>query len=258
MKTGEGLVLSKLPYKDSHLICRLLTRQGYKDSILFYGGLGGGKKSKPSFLEVGNLIQFTPANSKRYSDLSGCKEYKVQWQHKNVKGHFRAFFLRNFIVELVDKISVESQEDEMLGDEKYFSLLSNAIFYLEDSVMNNKFSLPQQLALFLGKLIQHCGVYPDYQNCSFCDHPLSQNEKPILDFAQGGFSCKACQEDSIIPRIQEVWFWEYFSTIKNVSYKDYEHVENYSLQALKQVLSYFLGQFQIGQHELKSSSFIFH
>ncbi len=255
---AEGLILNKLPYKDSHLICKILTRQGYKDSVLFYGGQGGGKKNKPSQLEVGTLISFTPASSKRYSNLSSCKDFKVQWRHESLKNHFRAFFLLNFFVELLDKISVESYDEENLGEEKYFNLLSNAIFYLEDSVKKESFQLNQHLALFLGKLILHNGIYPGYQNCSFCGVGLKPANVSALDFSQGGFSCKSCQEDKLALRETRNSLWEYFATIKNVSYKNYLDVENHPLEALKQVLVYFLGQFQIGPHELKSSSFIFH
>lgn len=258
MRATEGIILSKMPYKESNLICRLLTRQGYKSSILFYGGLGGGKKNKPSQLEVGSLIEFTPANSKKYSNLSGCKEWKVQWKHEDLKNHFRAFFLLNFFVEIIDKISLESKDDEKLGDEKFFNLLSNAVYYLEDSVQKKNFDLNQHLSLFLGKLIFHNGVYPAYENCFFCNEKLSSKTIAGLDFSQGGFSCISCQEDKLGLQNGTERLWEYFATIKNISYKDYRIVEKYRLEALKQALSYFLGQFQMSPNELKTSSFIFH
>lgn len=258
MQGSEGIVISKMPYKESHLICRLLTRTGNKSSILFYGGQGGGKKNKPSQIEVGSLIEFTPASTKKYSELRGCKDWKVQWRHEELKNHYRAFFLLNFYAEVFDKISMENHREEKTGDEIFFNLLSNAVFYLEDSVKKKNFELTHHLSLFLGKLIFHNGVYPSYENCRFCLIKLSQNNVGQLDFSEGGFSCLGCQEDKETIRNDSFFLWEYFATIKNVSYKDYQNVEKYSLDALKVVLSYFLGQFQIAHHELKTTSFLFH
>ena len=47
----EGLILSKVPYDERHVIANLLLRSGRKVSVVFYGGRGGGKKQKSSILD---------------------------------------------------------------------------------------------------------------------------------------------------------------------------------------------------------------
>ncbi|MCE3011657.1 MAG: recombination protein O N-terminal domain-containing protein, partial [Proteobacteria bacterium] len=53
----EGLVIQVIPQKERDLIARVLLRQGTLTSFYVYGGMGGGKNSKPRLYEPGNLVK---------------------------------------------------------------------------------------------------------------------------------------------------------------------------------------------------------
>ena len=42
----EGIVTSKIPYDERHIIANVILRNGKKVSVVFYGGRGGGPKQK--------------------------------------------------------------------------------------------------------------------------------------------------------------------------------------------------------------------
>lgn len=70
----EGILLSKLPYKDRHLICHMLLRSGKKVGVIFYGGAGGGKKMKSTNLELGHMIKVELKHSNKNKELYSLAE----------------------------------------------------------------------------------------------------------------------------------------------------------------------------------------
>ena len=71
----EGILIRKTPFQERHVMGNVLLRNGKSLSVLFYGGQGGGKKSKPSTLELGHLFSITASPGKNYSDIIRAKEW---------------------------------------------------------------------------------------------------------------------------------------------------------------------------------------
>ena len=73
----EGILVRKTPFQDRHLIGDLVLRSGKKQGVLFFGGMGGGKKIKPNNLEIGKLYKITFQNPPK-GDLIQTKEWQIK------------------------------------------------------------------------------------------------------------------------------------------------------------------------------------
>ena len=92
----EGLVLSKVPYDERHIIANLLLRSGRKVAVVFYGGRGGGKKQKSSIIELGFMLSVELAHAKTNSDIYHAKEWNLVWNHDLIRLDHTAFYLMCF------------------------------------------------------------------------------------------------------------------------------------------------------------------
>ncbi len=202
----EGILLNKIPFKDRHLIGRLLLRNGTILSILFFGGRGGGAKKKTSLLEVGHLLQVQLARAKSGTQLIAAKEWVLKWQHQSIRYHYKSFNLMALYSELIGRLAVEtsaldlSEKDATQG-EGLFILLSNALFYLEKDSSDKKTNLKRHLNYFLGKLLFHLGIYPERTQCALCGLPLGFENDIALSFTHGGFVLR-----SEVERVEEYNF----------------------------------------------------
>ena len=168
----EGILIRKIPHKERDLIGSLLLRNGKTISGVFYGGMGGGKKNKPSILESGRLFEVGFVHKKKElgdGQLVSFRDYSLKWTPKNIRTNYQAFYLLNFFLEFISKVtfqaSLESLDDG--ENEEIFRLLSNAIFYLEKSVTDDLFELETQMLLFLTKAFLELGIAPSFRNCGF-------------------------------------------------------------------------------------------
>ena len=162
----EGILVRKTPFQDRHLIGDLILRNGKKQGVLFFGGLGGGKKVKPNNLEIGKLYEVT-FKSPTKSDLIQTKEWKIKWSHETIRYDYKRFVLLSFICELATLTTLANEDLTDDSDKQYqgiFSVLSNGIFYLE----NEKFSSNEFhfICYYLGKFIADFGVFPQTQKPS--------------------------------------------------------------------------------------------
>lgn len=188
----EGILVRKTPFQDRHIIGDLILRNGKKQGAVFFGGAGGGKKVKPSNLEIGKLYQLQYHNPPK-GDLLQTKEWRVQWSHENIRYDYTRFLLLSFICEISSTIAVPEQDLEDQSDNQFkglFTVISNGIFYLE----NNKIDIGDMnfIIFFLGKLMIDVGIFPDTNKCLDCEKPIMKNQSCFLDTEKGGFSCSNC------------------------------------------------------------------
>ena len=141
----EGIIIHKTPFKERDLICNVLLRSGKKVAIYFYGGRGGGKKTKGSILEVGFMMKITSAPRRKVVDTNIiiAKEYKHIWNSEYIRDNYKAFYLSSFFMEYIGKIALESNHDEISKDDDsgLFRVLSNSLYFLDDSIKNKNFDL---------------------------------------------------------------------------------------------------------------------
>ena len=189
----EGLLLSKVPQGDRHLIAQLLLRNGKRCSVIFYGGQGGGKKFKVSGLEYGHLIRAQVSSSKQVVEVASCQEWSTTWEHEKIRHHHLAFHFMCFTLELIRYLAPEDQ----LGDEHresdqtsagLFRVLSNALFRLEQQLKSQQFHLASEWIIFLSKLLVEQGLFPDREYCVLSGEPLKVGQRLSLVASMGGFA----------------------------------------------------------------------
>ncbi|MCT4642088.1 MAG: DNA repair protein RecO [Bacteriovoracaceae bacterium] len=201
----EGLIIHKTAYKERDLICKLLTRSGKLADVYIYGGRGGGKKSKGSFLEIGHMIKITlnSSSSKKSSDIKVAKEYSLIWESKYIRLNHMAFYLVCFFCEVLQKVSVEEDYDDHKANEEFkglFVILSNILFHMDKSLENKTFNLSKYLFMFLSKLLYEMGSLPHYDYCISCEQDLKKFDLAKFEPQDGGFICIDCltQKDQFL------------------------------------------------------------
>jgi len=191
--TFDGLLIHKTPFQDRHLVGQLLLRSGKRVSVLFYGGMGGGKKMKVSGLEIGHLIQFQTSLNKPGIDLYNSKEWQVKWEHAQIRYNHQAFQLMCFYLEVARSLSGEDHLQDLYretdqAEAGLFKVLSNGLFHLEKMVSEKRFSLESELILFLGKILIDQGLFPHRGQCCISGEEISPQDELALLSEQGGFA----------------------------------------------------------------------
>jgi DNA repair protein RecO len=268
--TLEGIIIQKTPYKERDLICNLLLRSGQKIAVYFYGGRGGGKKAKGSIIEVGFMMRVTLAPRRKTVDsqIKIAKEYQHIWNSEHIRDDYRAFYLSSFYMEYIGKIAIESDLDEATEKEHagLFKVLSNALFFLDESIQKKQFDLNTQLFMFLSKLAIELGITPDINNCLYCGGELSDNGLCLFDPKDGGFACMDCtsKKDEYLSDnkfLQE----EYVGSLKlknnlkrvfQIPYKEYQTLNEITQGQAIAKFNYINFQFGFTKDQLKSWALI--
>lgn len=255
----EGIVISKLPYKERDLIVKLLLRNGLMASFYVYGGQGGGKHHKPSAFEVATMmkVQIKERRSLRQdvSELMVVAEHQRIWEALSIRHDIHAFYLTCLYFEIIQKFAINFHPEETghtNDQEGVFSVLSNALFYLDDAVTKKRFQSPQHLSLFMVKLLFHLGIIPDTEHCGYCGSDLFEEFGASFLIEQGQFSCLQCvtaeNEKGLLFRIKKG---------SQTKYQDYETLLGASFQEADKLIQFFCHHFHLRPVELKSYSLLF-
>lgn len=188
----EGILISKLPYQDKHLIGNLLLRNGNKISVMFYGGQGGGKKNVSSILQVGYLFKVSFGRIKNNFEILSSKEHTEKWYHRNISQNPVGFYLLCFFCEFCQTFAPQITHKDDLdllerSHEGIFRLLSNALFRLDSEVIQNNFDSNFELFIFLTKAMVELGIFPRTETCAISGVEINDNDNVSLSVEQGGF-----------------------------------------------------------------------
>jgi len=255
----EGLVIHRLPYKERDLIVKLLLRNGLVGSFYVYGGQGGGKKHKPNSFETGHMMKIMIKDQRLKMDISDlmiAAEYQRIWEPVTIRHDIKAFYLVCLYFELIQKFGIPFQQGtsdyENRDHEGIFSVVSNALFYIEDSLVKKQFEASQHLTLFMVKLLFHLGIMPDTDNCSYCQSELMENSGVVFMPDLGQFSCFQCtsgeNEKGFLLRIKKGY---------QARYPDYYTFAGTNFSECDKLIHYFCHQFHLRPVELKSYSLLF-
>ena len=206
------------------------------------------------------MLSVEIARAKSFDTVYKASEWNVIWTPNLLRGNFPAFSLMCFYFEIISKLSLEENlhdgEDFQQGG--LFSVLSNGIFFLEQTVKNNTFIKEEQLLLFLGKLVLEQGINPRMKSCIVCDRSLESARSLILLFEKGGFSCHLCFEG--LGGDEGKALWKFLQIIRTESHKDFnfKNLNYQNVSSLSQLLfDYFCFQFQLGPKSFKSLPMVF-
>lgn len=264
----EGILLSKIPYRERDLIGKLLLRSGKRVSVIFYGGRGGGSKMKPSLLELGHMLSVELKRSNENQELYSAKEWSVLWAAEHIRFEHQAFYLLCLMLEMAVKISLEDNlHDEHqqfdLESEGIFRVLSNGIFYLEEAVKNKDFKLGQHLPLFLGKNMLEQGIFPSLENCISCEAPLDLSGHHFLSPEQGGFQCGSCfllahqLPQDIGLSENEKRIYPFMARLVHLAYRDYRQLPELDALQIRELFKFFCYQFHWQLQDFLSLPFLF-
>jgi DNA repair protein RecO len=255
----EGIVVHKVPYKERDLIVKLLLRNGLVGSFYIYGGQGGGKNHKPTIFEIGSMVKIMIKDQRTKidsSDLMISAEHQRVWEPQSIRHDIKAFYLVCLYFELIQKFSIPFQqgtsEYENNDHEGIFSVVSNALFYMEDSLVKKQFNAHQHLTLFMVKLLFHLGIMPDTDNCSYCQADLMENESVVFLAANGQFACLQCS-----PGYNEKGFLLRIKKGYQTKYQDYADFLGTNFSECDKLIQYFCHQYHLRPLELKSYGLLF-
>lgn len=255
----EGIVIHRVPYKERDLIVKLILRNGLLGSFYIYGGQGGGKHHKPSIFEIGSMVKIMTKDQKIKTDTSELMisaEHQRMWEPSLLRHDVKAFYLICLYFELIQKFAINFQpgtsDYNNPDQEGIFSVVSNAIFYIQESLTQKNFVPHQQLTLFMVKLLYHLGIMPDTEHCSYCQSNLMEDDSVIFMPAQGQFACHNCQhgenEKGFLLRIKKGY---------QTRFQDYLELHGTSFPECDKLLQYFCHQYHLRPVELKSYGLLF-
>jgi len=251
----EGIVIHKVPYKERDLIVKLMMRNGTMGSFYVYGGQGGGKHHKPTIFELGSMVRIMIRDQKSSridgNELMIAGETQRLWEPQSIRHNIQAFYLICLFFEILQKFSMNFQvgtsEYENSEHEGIFSVVSNALFHLNDALMKDQFVAHQHMTLFMVKLLFHLGIMPDTDHCSYCGTDLM--EAPGVSFlpANGQFACTKCvtaeNEKGFLLRIKKCY---------QTKYPDYLDLKGTNFQEADKLIHFFCHNFQLRPVELKA------
>lgn len=259
----EGLILSKVPYDERHIIAHLLLRSGRRISVVFYGGRGGGKKQKSSIIELGFMLSVELTTSKSANtEIYHAKEWSLIWHHDLIRANHTSFYLLCFFLEVANRISpvenlhdVHEENTEMVG---VFTALSNALVYLEKSLKEEQFYLHSHAVIFLTKTLLHLGVFPEREHCTLCGIELQGFNDMYLLAEEGGFACPPCMSQRKSYSVQSGReLWELVGHIAHKKYSELGFLKLEYKSLPKMLFHYFCFQFHFEEKDFRTLSMIF-
>lgn len=251
----EGIVVHKVPYKERDLIVKLLMRNGTMGSFYVYGGQGGGKHHKPTIFEIGSMVKIQ-IREKKASRIEGqelmvASESSRLWEPQLIRHNIQAYYLVCLYVEILQKFSMHFQAGESdyssNEHEGIFSVVSNALFYLNEALERNVFLSHQHLSLFMIKLLYHLGIMPDTDRCSYCGTLLMEATGVTFLPANGHFACTQCvtaeNEKGFLLRMKKGY---------QTRYQEYAELTGTNFQEADKLIHFFCHHFQLRTVELKA------
>lgn len=259
----EGLVVQVIPQKERDLVARLLLRQGTMCSIYVYGGMGGGKNSKPRVFEPGSMMRVEARINKTgvAQDLLTAGETNLIWRSDNIRHDSSAFALTCLYLEMTMKTAVNfnHQDEHSTGREHsgLFAVLSNALFHLDQSLGQKEFHWRSHLLLFLSKFLHHLGVMPDESSCVFCGEALEGDVIAPLIQDQGGFSCSSCIQQAGLPISTPLPVRPLLAKAVRTNFKDWREIPEVPLPVNIQLMQFWSYHMQVKLPELTSYQLLF-
>jgi DNA repair protein RecO len=258
----EGLIISKTPYEERHIIANVLLRNGRKVTVIFYGGRGGGTKQKSSIIELGFMLAIELNNSKKNTDIYTAKEWNIIWHHNFIRNNHQAFYLMCFYLEVMNKISPPENlfefhlaDQEMVG---LFATLSNSLFLLEKSLGEKDFFPHSHSVIFFIKLFLHTGIYPEREQCTLCGHNLQEFNDMYLLPDEGGFACPTCMNQRMSFGLQSGReLWELMGHISHKKYSELHDIKLTFKSLPKMLFHYFCFQNHFEEKDFKSQTMVF-
>ncbi|MHA7841793.1 MAG: DNA repair protein RecO [Winogradskyella sp.] len=154
---NQGIVLSKLKYRDNDLIVKCYTKERGVVSYILRGVLKSKKgSSKTIYYQALSQLQFEEV-FKTNRSLQGINDVKFSYIYRSVHSNIYKSSIVLFLSEILSNALKEEEKNESL-----FNYLEIALQYLDNSEQYSNFHL-----LFLLKLTRYLGFQPENKNLEF-------------------------------------------------------------------------------------------
>jgi len=180
----NAIVLKRIPFSDTSIICRMFTEDCGKVSILAKGVLKP-KNISGALLEPINHIHIQYYN-KSNRDIQILKDASFVQQYPQIKNNLTRIILGLAVVEIIDKATLDYNPYPVL-----YRLGWRVLDKLNDASQN--FWLV--FAFFLYQFSIRQGFMPNLKNCSKC---FSELLKGGMDNYTGELVCTKCETQSQI------------------------------------------------------------
>lgn len=272
MKTLEGIIIKKVPTKARDMVCTVLLRSGQLQTVYCYGGQGGGRHHKGTILELAHMIKIQVSPSKKYlnSDMPSSRDWSLIWESRSIRNNIQAFYMACFVFEVVIKIATSHDLDdqhEMDHHEGIFNVVSNAIFFLDQDLKNDKtVDILSHLTWFMVKLFSQLGITPGTSHCIHC-HTALKNIGSVFEAQHGGFTCINCleQKGEFISQ-NEMLRWQiqqssngrnFLEQITKQPYKEFHPLEKNTKDVVGLLFNHLCYQFHLSPLEFKTKTILF-
>ncbi len=176
-KVYQGIILQKTIYRETSLICEILTNEAGKIKLL---AKGIRKPGNPNYglLQVLSEIEFSAYRNKT-SEWHILKTAELKRTFEN--GHLQTTSVLQAGGELFSQLVIPENEAET-----YFRLLQNYLSYTQE-IKKNAIALFWRLLIRIYKLN---GISPDYDHCAICGKGMP--EISGYNLQKKGFVCSGC------------------------------------------------------------------
>lgn len=166
-------------------------------------------------------------------------------------------------MEMIAKLSLEDNlhdehhdfDESTLG---LFRVLSNALFYLDKTLEEEKFHDVSEFVTFLSKVAIETGVFPDIRACVVSGVALDQIESVVLLAEQGGFADFSCLNvnERRAYDVDDKALLVAMRKVANLKYNELENFDYLSLSHVRSLLSFLCFQHHIERRDFKSLSLL--
>ena len=154
ISTTKAIVLSALKYKDSSLIVTCYTLEyGVQSYILHYIFKSKKGKVNPAYFQLLSQLEIQVSNKPNQS-LQKISEVKLNHTYTSLQTNIYKSTVALFLAEILHNCLKEEEQNIEL-----YNYLEAALLWYDIHEFNANFHL-----LFLLKLSQHLGIYPDKEN----------------------------------------------------------------------------------------------
>lgn len=137
-----------------------------------------------------------------------------------------------------------------------FRVASNALYYLEDSLLTGHLTSSSHLWMFFCKLLWELGVAPNLQECVFCERPFATHSAVTFLQAQGGLACSHCHSQNEPTSLGGSAFRHHYQQVASLKYCQYAALPPIESDVLKMAFLYLCYQCQLEERKFKTVKYL--
>ena len=211
--TSEAIVLKKIDYGETSLICTVFTKETGKVTIIAKGAKN--KKSPiKHVLEPFNILNIS-YYYKEKRNIQILKEALIEENFVNIRDDYNKIIYGMVFIEYIDKVARYDHHEPIT-----FKLIRSVFIKLNYSHVNNKLIY----IFFCYQLINIQGFMVNHVHCSTCNSRLMES---VFDPVSGFLCCKRCQ-----PNGKFYFSSNLISSLEIISKVHIKNLETISLEIL--------------------------